>query len=178
MKKTLCFPLRPLAALTLSCWIATPLALAEDPAPEPEPAAEAAADEEGAEEGEPVDLAALLASLVGTEWRLEDLCGRGVVDDSHASLEFGEDGAVFGRGSVNRFRGAVRVVENQPVFGPLASTLMAGPPALMHQETAYLRALDKAEGLERKVEEGQLLIHVADEEEPLRFILVNRDEEA
>ena len=35
--------------------------------------------------------------LQNVEWKIEDIGGKGVVDDSHATLRFGSDGRVSGR---------------------------------------------------------------------------------
>ncbi|GEK17114.1 hypothetical protein CPE01_08470 [Cellulomonas persica] len=62
-----------------------------------------------------------------------------------ASLTFDGDGQVFGTGGVNRLRGTWSIDGDRLAFGPIASTLMAGPPAAMRQEAELLRLL--GEGL-------------------------------
>jgi heat shock protein HslJ len=52
-------------------------------------------------------------------------------------------------------------------LGPLGSTRMACPQAVMNQETKYLKALQAAERLERK--EQYLLIYSKNAPKPLRF---------
>jgi putative lipoprotein len=49
------------------------------------------------------------------------------VDGVVATVEFTADGQVQGSGGVNNFTGPYQVVEGQIEFGPLISTLMAGP---------------------------------------------------
>ncbi|GEA83559.1 MAG: META domain-containing protein [Cellulomonas sp.] len=72
-----------------------------------------------------------------------------------ASLTFDGDGQVFGTGGVNRLRGTWSVDGDELRFGPMASTLMAGPPAAMRQEAELLRLL--AEPLELRAADGAAL---------------------
>lgn len=52
------------------------------------------------------------------------------------------DGAVFGSGGVNRFRGTYETDgEVALTFGGVASTRMAGPPEAMSQESRFFTAL-------------------------------------
>lgn len=69
-----------------------------------------------------------------------------------ASLTFEGDGQVYGTGGVNRLRGTWSVDGDTLTFGPVASTLMAGPPAAMHQEAELLRLLH--EPLELRAPDG------------------------
>jgi putative lipoprotein len=106
--------------------------------------------------------------LRGTAWRLEDLGGVGVVDRVEATLEFLEDGKVVGRGSCNRFAGAVEISGQAMKFGPLASTKMACPEAVMNQEDRYLKALQDAERFEQDA--SKLRIYSKGMEQPLLFV--------
>jgi heat shock protein HslJ len=56
------------------------------------------------------------------------------------------DGAVSGSTGVNRMSG--RVTGAGPLFGPLATTRRAGPPAAMQLEARYLAALGEVDRLE------------------------------
>lgn len=76
-------------------------------------------------------------------------------------------GSVAGMAGVNRYRGRVEVhpdrAATQPVsghlrFGPLATTLMAGPPAAMAAEQAYLAALSRTDGFRVAGEALHLLV--------------------
>jgi putative lipoprotein len=102
------------------------------------------ADDAGAEAGEPVSL----RDLGGSNWRVEDIQGSGVVDRTLSSLGFRGDGIV-GSGGCNRFQGGVAVEEGRLVVGPLAVTRRACPAAVMDQEQRYLAALGQAARLER-----------------------------
>lgn len=61
--------------------------------------------------------------------------------DRAAELTFDGDGQVFGSGGVNRLRGTWSIEDDVLRFGPMVSTLMAGPPAAMRQEAELLRLL-------------------------------------
>lgn len=108
-------------------------------------------------------------TLAGTEWLLEDLGGRGVVDRAQATLAFVDTGRVAGRATCNRFNGPL-VLDGERVVraGPFASTRMACPgEALAEQERRYLQALAEAERVERR--EPYLYVHVRGLEKPLRY---------
>ena len=61
--------------------------------------------------------------------------------DRTAELTFDGDGQVFGFGGVNRVRGTWSIDDGTLRFGPMVSTLMAGPPTAMRNETELLRLL-------------------------------------
>ena len=106
--------------------------------------------------------------LTGTEWRLEDLGGVGVVDSVDATLQFAEAGKVAGSASCNRFFGTASIARDSIAFGPLGSTRMSCAEAVQTQEGRYLKALQDAE---RFTLDGRvLLIYSKGLEKPLRFI--------
>ena len=108
------------------------------------------------------------ANLVGTEWRLADLGGAGIIDNSQASLAFPEAGRVAGNGSCNRFTGSVTISGETMKISPLASTRMACmSEAGSNQEMKYLKALEGATRYEWK--DPYLLIYCDRLEKPLRF---------
>jgi heat shock protein HslJ len=80
-------------------------------------------------------------SLVHSEWQLGDLGGPGVIDNILATLTFPEARKVAGNGSCNRFFGPAEVRGNAIKLGPLASSRMMCPEAVMNQEMKYLNAL-------------------------------------
>jgi heat shock protein HslJ len=106
-------------------------------------------------------------SLSGTEWLLEDLGGSGVIDNVQATLTFPEAGRVAGNASCNRFSGPAEISGDSIKLGPLASTRMACPEAVMNQETKYLNSLQAAERFEWK--DPHLLVHCKGFDKPLRF---------
>ncbi|WP_332743931.1 META domain-containing protein [Hydrogenophaga sp.] len=107
------------------------------------------------------------APLVGSEWQLEDLGGRGVLDRVQATLAFPEAGRVAGSSSCNRFFGSYTLMQDRIALGQLGGTRMACAPAVDEQETRYLDALQKAQRLE--VRGRTMLMHVQGLEKPLRF---------
>jgi len=115
--------------------------------------------------GRPASLSA--SDLVGTEWLLEDLGGRGVVDDAQSTIAFQAGGKVTGNGGCNRYFGPARISGGRIDIEHLGSTRMACPPAIMDQEHRFLDALQKATRIERRG--AFLLIHSAGIDKPLRF---------
>jgi heat shock protein HslJ len=106
-------------------------------------------------------------NLAGTEWLLEDLGGAGVIDNVQATLTFPEAGKTAGNGSCNRFFGPAVITESTIKLGPLGSTRMSCPEAVMNQETKYLDALQAAERF--GAFHSYLLIYCKGFEKPLRF---------
>ena len=77
-------------------------------------------------------------------WLIEDIEGRGVVDNAQTTIEIARDGSTTGSTGVNRYM-AKATIEGQNIKiepGP-ATTRAAGPPALMDQESKFLAALSK-----------------------------------
>ena len=110
-------------------------------------------------------------NLQGSEWRLEDLAGTSVIDNAEATLTFPEAGRVAGRGSCNRFFGTAEVSGDLLKLGPLGSTRMSCPEAVINQETKYLQALQAAERFEWK--DPYLVIYCKGSEKPLRFTRIS-----
>jgi len=107
-------------------------------------------------------------TLGGVTWLLEDLAGRGVIDNSHVTIEFLPDGKVAGSGGCNRYNGSATLKGPQITLAPLASTMMACAPALMDQEMRFFAALSKADTVSFD-KTGALLIQVKGEPKPLLF---------
>jgi putative lipoprotein len=74
-------------------------------------------------------------------WRIDAVDGEPALQDPDATIEFHDDGRVAGTAGVNRFAGEWSVTGGTLTFGPLATTLMAGPQDRMDQEAAILRIL-------------------------------------
>jgi heat shock protein HslJ/uncharacterized membrane protein len=106
-------------------------------------------------------------TLWGTAWRLENLAGADMLDNTQATLEFPSEGRASGKGSCNRFNGVVTAESGTIRFGGLAATRMACAEGVMRQEDAYFAALREAERFE--VEGEALIIHAAGLPGPLRF---------
>jgi heat shock protein HslJ len=108
--------------------------------------------------------------LSGSQWRLEDIGGAGVIDNSQATLAFPEAGKIAGNDSCNRFFGSAEIKGDTIKLSPLGATRMACPEAVMNQETKYLRTLQSAERFELKY--PYLLIYSKGLEQPLLFTKV------
>ncbi len=85
--------------------------------------------------GAPVDLLA-----VG-EWIVEDIAGKGIIDNALVSMSFAQDGSVSGSGGCNRFNGGFSLTGEGLSFGPAATTMMACPEALMNMEQSFFQTL-------------------------------------
>ena len=81
--------------------------------------------------------------LIDTEWWVEDIGGKGVIDMSHTTLQFLEQGGVAGDTGCNRYRGSAEVSGTSISFGPMAGTRKACAPSLMDQEMKFYQAIAK-----------------------------------
>ncbi|SFJ54329.1 META domain-containing protein [Celeribacter neptunius] len=100
--------------------------------------------------------------LTGREWRIEDIMGQGVVDNSQTTLLVGADGHLSGKASCNRYMGQMGLTGEGLDIGPLASTRMMCPEALMAQETRYLSALQSVDRFDID-ETGALVLYSLDQ---------------
>ncbi len=89
----------------------------------------------------PTETAEQDPQLLGNQWLVEDIGGRGVIDNAQTKVEFSADGTVSGSTGLNRFTGKATIAGKALSFGPLATTRRAGPPALMDQERRFLEAM-------------------------------------
>ena len=113
-------------------------------------------------------------SLQGTAWWVEDIAGKGVVDMSHTTIEFAEDGRVSGDTACNLYNGAVEISGNEISFGPMAGTRKACADALMDQEFNFYQAIEKVVSWEiagtgllyMRDAEGQVQIRAAATDDP------------
>jgi heat shock protein HslJ len=81
--------------------------------------------------------------LTDTEWWVEDIDGKGVIDMSHTTLQFLEQGGVVGDTGCNSYRGSAEVSGTSISFGPMAGTRKACAPSLMDQEMKFYQAIEK-----------------------------------
>jgi heat shock protein HslJ len=81
------------------------------------------------------------AALQSGEWTVEDIGGRGIVDNSHATLLFGPDGQLAGSATCNRLIATYAVKGAALTISPGGLTMMACPPALMEQERRFVDLL-------------------------------------
>ena len=107
-------------------------------------------------------------AIAGPTWIVETINGKDVVDQSPATMIIGEGGKVAGNSGVNRYSGTAEINGSNISFGPLATTRRAGPPALMAQESSFLKAMSTVVSIEISV--GRILSLVDKSGEPvLRF---------
>jgi heat shock protein HslJ len=85
--------------------------------------------------GDPLDL------LAGPEWVVEDIGGRGIIDASRVTLDVAQGGGLGGTASCNRYATRLTVSGGGLEVGPIASTRMGCPEALMMQEQSFFAAL-------------------------------------
>jgi putative lipoprotein len=74
-------------------------------------------------------------------WLAESIRNRRVIGDPKTLIEIAADGKVTGSGGCNRISGKATVDGAHISFGPMISTKMACPPAVMDQESKFLAAL-------------------------------------
>ncbi len=74
------------------------------------------------------------AVLQAGAWRVEDIGGRGVIDNSPATLIFGADGRLSGNASCNRLIARYTLTDGTLTISQAGTTRMACAPALMDQE--------------------------------------------
>ncbi|HEX4745297.1 MAG TPA: META domain-containing protein [Gaiellaceae bacterium] len=88
-----------------------------------------------------------------TEWKLVELDGEPlelVGQERRPTLVLDlEESYVSGSGGVNRLMGTFALSESELRFGPLATTLMAGPEDAVARERAFLDALARVTSFER-----------------------------
>lgn len=112
----------------------------------------AKADIEQAKTAVKGEVPVIRGSLEGGPWVAEDINGGGVMDNARVDISFdpGDAGtsAVYGRSGCNRFKGSWKQDGSTIRLGPLASTMMACPPALMDLERKFLGALEAATTVE------------------------------
>ena len=120
----------------------------------------------------PFDKAAMSseATVAGTQWLLEDLAGRGVLDRLQSTLAFAETGRVSGRAGCNGFSGPIRWGAAHITIGPLVVTRKACGPAVSDQESRYLEALAGAHQV--RTDGPYLMIDTTVAGKPLRFTRV------
>jgi heat shock protein HslJ len=91
-------------------------------------------------------------TLAYTEWTLVELDGRPVEtggDGPPPSLVLDlEESRVSGSGGINRLIGTFVLSEDELRFGPLATTLMAGPEDAMRRERELVAALERVTSYE------------------------------
>lgn len=101
------------------------------------------------------------ADLLDRTFQIQDVAGRGVIDSSHITLTFGQDGQFSGNMGCNIVFGPYKRSGADLEFGALGATKKMCAPALMNQEQAILDILSDVTRIEQD-NEGALIVHTAD----------------
>ncbi len=107
------------------------------------------------------------ATLQGT-YRVAELTGAPSLGDRPAFLTLDGDGQVYGMSGVNRVRGTYTLEAGRLTFGPLASTMMAGPAEALQAEQALQALLGVP--LELESDDDGALVLRADDGRCLRLV--------
>ena len=99
--------------------------------------------------------------LHGREWVVADINGKGLVDRSRATLNFGVDGRVAGRSSCNNFTAQYTLTGEALTVSKAAGTMMACEPALMAQERLFLDVLQSVRRFDLRPD-GALVLQTDD----------------
>ena len=147
--------MRALALITMTLTAAALLACggAGEAAPQAETAGETLADE---------------PKLVGVEWVAVSIAGKPASDEVRSTINFDDEGHVFGEAGCNSFRGGYELEGDGLSFGPMASTRMFCEGPRQEQEDRYLAALGNVERFE--IAGGELRLFPAGGGEPTRFV--------
>lgn len=97
-----------------------------------------------------------LELLLG-EWQIEDVNGAGIIDSSHITITFNEEGRVYGSASCNRYSSQYELNGDSLTFSHSLATKMACPEALMNQEQKFLETFNEISQFEIN-ENGTLIL--------------------
>ncbi|WP_169961466.1 serine hydrolase [Oceaniglobus indicus] len=128
----------PTAEMVIVRFASTPVAANAASDPTSLPAYRAVADYLMMQDSDP--------QLVGREWIIEYIEGRGVIDNSPASLLFMPGGRLAGNASCNRLLASFSQDGAGLSIGDAGTTAMMCPPALMEQEARLLDTLSRVSG--------------------------------
>jgi len=86
--------------------------------------------------------------IIGREWLVEDIDGKGVIDNARTTLTFDGEGRVYGSGGCNTYTGSYEIDGDKLSLGSVVSTRKACVPALGDQEAKFFAVLNDAERFE------------------------------
>jgi len=110
----------------------------------------------------------IVNELIGTEWVLEEIDGRGVVDNVQSTLRFDGNDRIIGWGGCNRYFTGVGSAGNGIKLGPIGSTRRICPAVVMDQEDRFFQALEKARTI--RIEGPHLVVDCEGIKKPLQFV--------
>jgi heat shock protein HslJ len=133
------------------------------------------------EESKPSQVPGAMSSVCGGKWEMKLLRvdGEAVPIEQPESFTFlcNSDGEAMGKSGINTYRGSMQITDNGQLLWDIdsfASTKMAGPPALMEQESKYLRALSGTREAYVKSGGARLILRDAPGDIYIEFIKANR----
>lgn len=101
--------------------------------------------------------------LTKHEWKIQEIGGENVIEDSDPSLVFMDDGSFAGNASCNRVLGNYsRKGDGRISFEPVGTTMMSCPEAVMEQEQKLLALLPQIDTFDID-ESGVLFLKIADQ---------------
>jgi len=104
-------------------------------------------------------------------WVVEDLSGKGVIDNLQTTLEIRTDGSYGGNGGCNTYRGNLKFeADGSVTFAPAAATRKMCAPAVMDQEQRFFDALGTVKSW--KLENGLLLLADKDGGHAMRLAML------
>ena len=89
-----------------------------------------------------------LSLLTGAEWVIEDVGGKGIVDNAQLTIAFREGGSLGGTGGCNRYNAGFTLSGEGLSIGPAAATMMACAEAVMALEQVLFQALAGVTGFD------------------------------
>ncbi len=92
------------------------------------------------------------------KWLAELIHGHGIIDNVQPAIEIAGDGRVTGSGGCNRLSGRAFIEGERITFGPMISTKMACPPAVMDQESRFVTALGDVQRFRVDAAKGKLIL--------------------
>ena len=95
--------------------------------------------------GSGVDRLTPPVSISGGEWLVEDIDGRGVIDNARTTLIFGEESRLSGNTACNRYFGSYAIEGSRIQIESVGATKRACPPAVMDQESRFLETLNNVD---------------------------------
>lgn len=99
--------------------------------------------------------------LQGAEWTVTGIAGKGLVERSRATVNFGRDGRVYGRSSCNNYTAEYTLTGEGLTVGKAGGTMMACDPATMQQERLFLDVLRDVRGFDFR-DDGALVLRAGD----------------
>jgi putative lipoprotein len=119
---------------------------------------------------DPVENLGLEQQLQQGQWLLEDLGGRGVIDNLQTKLKFDSQGRISGLAGCNQYFGQYKLNGGNLKISNIASTRKACSEAVANQESLFLNALERAYQI--RIDGPYLLIYSKGLKQPLKFTLL------